>query len=680
MLDNKFVTIDNIYHRQISEGCVLCIYGDYYLSSYWYVYEKDKNNLLTIIQLDTYYKPKMNPSKILKVNVKDIDYMIISNPKSKLNFIKTEVNIPIDFFKNYNYNRLNYKLPKYGDILLVEQTFFSYGVFFVLNYEPHNYSYLIYNINKCKTESIFIELCNYKTITTKELRRQIYDKSEIIRIKHKNTNYQILNEIDQRIFFQTKMNYMFDSGINNACIGLMQLGFLDQPLINLTNKINEELNIIEEKNNEALELLNNYESISEELEYNYENKDDENFIKKYLTDYKYSESNQITEKTEDESSISNYDNNKSSSEGDTIDYPECSYDDKYYNYIEDYEQKYDSYNEDSEYNQDEVDDNYYNHAEYIENIYENNRDEKVNLYSNDCNIGYLEQQYLSNAFDSYEENKYMEQSNNNSENKTNNNYDDQLEKDNYDDNLDSKVDELYDYYNTFEQKLVIDEEIINTISDSIKFLQNEYDEMPALIKIDDYSNKSINDDKEIKELINLFNNCKLIDIHEIITNNSLPVKLESDQEIIINNSMIIEATNTIHNDNLIIESETIPENTDDFVNETIPKNTDDLITETIIENTDDLVIETITENTDDLVAETIPKNTDDLITETITENTDDLITETIPKNTDDLITETITENTNDLFINTQNIETIDDYVTITRDEIEPISRESCSIM
>ena len=28
----------------------------------------------------------------------------------------------------------------------------------------------------------------------------------------------------------------------------------------------------------------------------------------------------------------------------------------------------------------------------------------------------------------------------------------------------------------------------------------------------------------------------------------------------------------------------------------------------------------------------------------------------------------------------QNTETVDDFVTISRDEIEPISRESCSVM
>jgi hypothetical protein len=674
MLDNKFVSIDNIYHRQISEGCILCIYGDYYPSSYWYVYEKDRNNLLTIIQLNNYYKPMTNPSKILKLKAKDIDYMIISNPKSKINLLKIEVDIPIEFFKNYHQNRLNTKLPKYGDLLLIEQNFFSYGSFFVLNYEPHNYTYLIYNIITGKTENIFMELCKYKTISTKELRRQIYDKSEKIRIKHTNTDYEILNQIDERIYFQTKMNYMFDSGMNNACLGLIQLGFLDEPLINLSGKINQELNNIEEKNNELLGFLQNYESISEE--YNdepcFENicdvneniknliTNDEAFINTYLNEYKYSEINQITE---EEQSISNYDVNKSSSEGDTIDYPECSYDEKYNNYIEDSydsEQKYDDedfednydqqmYNEEDydqqkykneesddsyeqqnykneesddsyeqqnykneesddsyeqqNYKNEESEDSYYGPKKYIENIYENDIDQKYNENSNDSYVSYLEQQYITNAFDSYEEEKYVEKSYHSYENKINNNsYDDQLEKENYENNLDSKVDELYNYFNTIERKLVIDEQIIDTKCEVEKLISNDYNEMPALIEINNYDfnniiNSLVNDvliktencifkeDKEIEELTNLFNNCKLINNDEIITNNSSPIKIESDQEIIINNPIILEETN------IIIETETIE-----------------------VDNEQ------------------------------------------------------------------QHAETFDDYVTITRDEIEPISRESCSVM
>ena len=60
------------------------------------------NNLLTIIQLNNYYKPMTNPSKILKLKAKDIDYMIISNPKIKINLLKIEVDIPIEFFKNFS--------------------------------------------------------------------------------------------------------------------------------------------------------------------------------------------------------------------------------------------------------------------------------------------------------------------------------------------------------------------------------------------------------------------------------------------------------------------------------------------------------------------------------------------------------------------------------------------------
>jgi hypothetical protein len=630
MLDNKFVTIDNIYHRQISDGCILCIYGDYYLSSYWYVYEKDKNNLLTIIQLDTHYKPTINPSKILKVKAKDIDYMIISNPKSKLNFINKEVNIPSNFFKNYYNNRLNTKLPKYGDILLVEQNFFSYGAFFVLNYEPHNYSYLIYNINKCKTESIFIELCKYTTITTKELRRQIYDKSEKIRIKNRNTNYEILNQIDERIYFQTKMNYLFDTGINNACLGLMQLGFLNESLTSLTGKINQELNIIEEKNNAVMEYIHNYQSDSEDeqpepyfenisnVNENIQNliTNDENFINTYLYQCKYSELNQMTVDSYEQSS---YDENKSSSDGDTIDYPEDSYDQKYNNYIEDSYDSYEKYNDDNyngnqRYNDDISDEDYESDEEisydsytgqpkFIENIYENEIEQN-------SNISYIEQEYITRAFDSYEEDEYIA---------TTYKSDDYIqkqiynEKENYENNLDLKVDELYNYFNTIERKLILDdtiEQIINTPNDN---------EMPPLIEIEYYEMNNISNktDKEIEELTNLFNNCKIINnietpviestINEIVSN-----QLNNIIEVGLNQQVIIEdKANVIEvasNEQVIIE---------DNAN----------------------VIE-------------VASNEQVIIEDNIANNQEKTI----------------------------NSESVDDYETITYDEIEPISRESCSMM
>ena len=644
MLDNKFVSIDNIYHRQISKGCILCIYGDYYPSSYWYVYEKDKYNLLTIIrlELDICYKPSTNPRTILKLKAKDIDYMMISNPKNKNNFVKIEVDIPQTFFKNYHENRLTTKLPKYGDILLVEKNFFSYGAFFVLNYEPHNYTYLIYNIATGKTENVYIEMCKYNTISTKELRREIYNKSVKIKYRHINTDYEIFNKIEEKVYFQTKMNYMFDTGINNACLGLIQLGFLNEPLISLTGKINEELNLIEEKNNEVLELILNSISEDEHLEPYIENicdvneniknliNNDETFINTYLNGYKYSELNQTNEEFNDESTSND---NKSSSDGDTIDYPECSYDEKYNHYIEDesydscgeqqqcydydnyceqqnkcYEDdSYDSYCEQQKntYNDESSsdsyceqqnkwydDDCYCSHHKYIEDIYENDKTQKYNKNSKDS---YKEQQIISNSFDSYEEPKYIKQSCNNS-------YDDQYEKENYENNLDLKVDELYNYFNTIERKLIIDnylEEITNTP------VQNNLDDMPPLIEIEYYEmnnminklindvileteNNIINDNKEIEQLTNLFNNCKLVDNEEIITKYSSPIKMKSHEEFIINNTEITT----------IKETEILIEENDRINNE----------------------ITTIKETS------------------------------------------------------------IDDYVTITHDEIEPISRESCSVM
>ena len=659
MLDNKFVSIDNIYHRQISKGCILCIFGDYYSSSYWYVYEKDKFNLLTIIrlELDNCYKPSTNPRTILKLKAKDIDYIMISNPKNKNNFLKIEVDIPQTFFKNYHENRLTTKLPKYGDILLVEKNFFSYGAFFVLNYEPHNYTYLIYNISSGKTQNIYIEMCKYKTISTKELRREIYNKSSKIRFRNINTNYEIFNKIEEKVFFQTKMNYMFDTGINNACLGLIQLGFLNEPLTSLTGKINDELNIIEQKNNEVLELILNSMSEDEHLEPYIENicdvneniknliNNDETFINTYLNEYKYSELNQTNEEFNDGTSISNSNDNKSSSDGDTIDYPECSYDEKYNHYIED--ESYDNYCEqENKYYEDESssdsyceqqnkyyddesfdsyceqknkyyeDECYCSHNKYIEDIYENDKTQKCNnINSKDS---YKEQQIISNSFDSMEEPKYIQQSCNNS-------YDDQYEKENYENNLDLKVDELYNYFNTIERKLIIDnyvEEITNTpVQDDMPpLIEIEYYEMNNMINklindvILETDNNIINDDKEIEQLTNLFNNCKLIDNEEITTNYSSPIEMKSHEEFIINNTEIVS-------------TETLIEQKDRINNE----------------------ISTIKE------------------TETLIDEKDRINNEiSTIKETEILIEEKDTS--------------IDEYVTITHDEIEPISRESCSVM
>jgi len=376
MLDNKFVSIDNIYHRQISNGCIICIYGDYYPSSYWYVYEKDKMNMLTIIKLDNYYKPEQNPRKILRLKAKDVDYMIIYNPKNKINPLKIEVDIPVTFFKKYHQNRLLIKQPKYGDILLIEKNFFSYGALFVLNYEPHNYTYLIYNISSGKTENIYIELCKYETITNKELRHEIYTKSTNIKFKHINSNYKSINDINDKIYFQTKMNYLFDSGMNNACLGLIELGFLNEPLTSLTGKINEQLDLIEEKNSEVLELIINYNE--EECQC------DDNCINSYLPDYKYSTLNQIIDEFTDS------DDDKSSSEGDTIDYPECSFDKKYNHYIED--ESYDSYNEEEKYDDMYTDEKNYNIEQQID---------EDDSYAD-------EQQYQENTNQYYEDESYKQ--------------------------------------------------------------------------------------------------------------------------------------------------------------------------------------------------------------------------------------------------------------------------------
>jgi hypothetical protein len=619
MLDNKFVSLDNIYHRQISKGCIICIYGDYYPSSYWYVYEKDKTNMLTIIKLDNYYKPHQNPSKILKLKAKDVDYMIISNPKNKINPFKIEVDIPATFFKNYHENRLNIKQPKYGDILLIEKNFFSYGAFFVLNYEPHNYTYLIYNISSGKTENIYIELCKYETITNKELRREIYTMSENIRFKHINTNYKLINDIDDKIFFQTKMNYLFDSGINNACLGLIELGFLNEPLTSLSGKINEQLNLIEEKNNEVLELILNYNEEDSQCDNN-----DENFINSYLTDYKYTTLNQFIDE------FSDSDDDKSSSEGDTIDYPECSYDKKYNHYIED--ESYDSYNEEEKYNNMHTDEYTY------EKKYNN---EQQHYEDHSCT---QEQQYNTNT------NQYYEDHSCTQEQQYNTNTNQYYEDDSYEQD-DSFAEEQQYYEDNNENQYYEDDSCTEEQQYYEDNNENQYYEDNSCAEEQQYY-----EDNSCDEEQQYYEDQKYIEnIYEIEEQNK-------EEQIINNLDKIKEYENTLESkvDELYNYINTIEQNKEEVNNDEemppliqieyyeINNVINNIINDVVIQpNNNDKEIEQLTL----------------LLNNCKLDDTNEI--NKVKEEEKTIIDENISN---------------EDYVTITHDEIEPISRESCSIM
>lgn len=220
VLDKMLIDVEK---NKLKIGNVIGISGIYYRAQNWYVSSVDDYSV-TLVGLDDNYKPLETP-KVLNVEINLIHYYLISKTNKKLKIDQSYLN---QFYKNKG----SVKKAKYGDIILLETVCGTSVPFYVLNYDPISGSYLVYEIlfsdmdYKNSTKSLILELCQFKVVSTKELRRDIFEKSKKMHQMLQTTNYNELMRIDDIIEFQAKMEYLAEK--SQKCeMKLKELEFLN---------------------------------------------------------------------------------------------------------------------------------------------------------------------------------------------------------------------------------------------------------------------------------------------------------------------------------------------------------------------------------------------------------------------------------------------------------------------
>jgi hypothetical protein len=225
-MDSERMPIDFFSKKELVAGSIIGIYGTYYSNnyfSYWYVYSIDDFRI-TLIALDQYYKPILINPEFIQIEISLINYFILSN--------ENDIVITQNYFQNFYQNRIIKKKPRYGDLLLIKNNLYHYDVFSVLNYDPISGSHLVVQVDysniyyyNSRNYNLVLDLCNYCVISTKELRRDIIEKSRKIKASLKNLNYEPLHIFDEIDCFNTYMNYLVEK-TENMETQLVELDFL----------------------------------------------------------------------------------------------------------------------------------------------------------------------------------------------------------------------------------------------------------------------------------------------------------------------------------------------------------------------------------------------------------------------------------------------------------------------
>jgi len=242
VLDKMLIDVEK---NKLKIGNVIGVSGIYYFTQNWYVSSLDEYSV-TLVGLDEQYKPLSIP-KVINVETNIIQYYIISKLNKKIKIDQSYVN---QFYKNKSL----LKKARYGDIVLIETVYGTYVPFYVLNYDPISGSHLVYEIhfsdsnlnNNNNSKSVILELCRFKVVSSKELRRDIFEQSKKMHQSLTKSNYNEFTRIDDIIEFQTRMEYLAEK--SQKCeMQLRELDFLNnesllfQTLDDIVNNRDERL-------------------------------------------------------------------------------------------------------------------------------------------------------------------------------------------------------------------------------------------------------------------------------------------------------------------------------------------------------------------------------------------------------------------------------------------------------
>jgi len=204
------------HHTQMEIGQVICIHGQY-PCSLWYVkninteynscdgYESMDEDveytLATLYEVEyngTDYYPKLNPPKILQVYISNIQYNIISSTSIMCKF-------PSNYIQLYHLQRVAQRKSQFGDMIQLKY-YDAFMPFMIINYEPVDKAHFVMSLHTSrifKTYHLILELSEFSTISTKELRYSIITSKV-------NKGYSLeLQKIDSAIDYKTRANYLF---------------------------------------------------------------------------------------------------------------------------------------------------------------------------------------------------------------------------------------------------------------------------------------------------------------------------------------------------------------------------------------------------------------------------------------------------------------------------------------
>jgi len=251
----------DLCRKKITVGKIIGVYGMNYPISYWYVYGFNEENV-TLIGLDNNFNLFLENPKIVQTDTSSFQYF-------EVNYADT-IYIPQNYIQHYYQNRYIQKRPKFGDVVFLETQFNTQKPFIIINYDPlsnvHLASSLCYDLYQrwVKTVDLNLSFCKYFVVSTKELRRDIFNKSREIRNNLERRDYEQLNILDQIIEFTAQMSYLCEK-TDFSNIKLRELDFLDN-----LEEIPEEIEKIEYSEDEIEPLFEQYENNPLDYLYNYE--------------------------------------------------------------------------------------------------------------------------------------------------------------------------------------------------------------------------------------------------------------------------------------------------------------------------------------------------------------------------------------------------------------------------
>jgi len=283
VLDKMLIDVEK---NKLKVGNVIGVSGIYYFTQNWYVSSLDDYSA-TLVGLDEKYKPFANP-KVINVETNLIQYYIISKQNKKIKIDQSYIN---QFYKNRNL----VKKARYGDIILIETVCGTQVPFYVLNYDPISGSHLVYEINFSEfngcnnSKSIILDLCRFKVVSSKELRRDIFEKSKKIHQLLQNSNYNELTRIDDIIEFQARMDYLAEK--SQKCeMQLRELEFLNNDALlfqTLDDILNQDKSMVGTKNTSdelfITDLIQNNMECLERIDSNDKYEDEETIFFNFKT-------------------------------------------------------------------------------------------------------------------------------------------------------------------------------------------------------------------------------------------------------------------------------------------------------------------------------------------------------------------------------------------------------------